>query len=458
MTLSCEISAVELPPDTSSAAPSAMVNIPGGEFVPFFKILDEAKKVQIQPFLIDQYPVTNQQYRDFVNTYPEWRRSRIKRLFAEKNYLQHWTDDLSWDSSIGDISQSPVTYVSWYAAQAYCECQNKRLPTLAEWEWVLVPSYIANETPNDREINEKILSWYARPTPEILPSVGKNRNHYGVYDMLGLVWEWVSDFNMDLITGDSRGSDGKMGSFYCGAASSQATDLVNYAGFMRYAFRNSLKPDFGIANLGFRCARDLTPAPPPATVGEMPELPLSPSPRTQVKTNKKSLKEIPERSLYHLRSTWRDQNNEEVHLSDALDHIQVVTMFFSYCEFACPMIIMDMKALAQGLNPDQIPRVHFSLISFDSERDNPARLQTVSKGHGLPDATWSVLHGNAKAVQELATTLGVKYRKDEKIGFYHNNLISVLDKAGLIAYQDVNTKQGITEIKNHINRLLADGQ
>jgi formylglycine-generating enzyme required for sulfatase activity len=60
-----------------------------------------------------------------------------------------------------------------------------------------------------------------------------------------------------MMTTDSRGEAGVEREAFCGAASQGATDRTDYAAFMRYAFRSSLKPDYTIHNLGFRCAKDL---------------------------------------------------------------------------------------------------------------------------------------------------------------------------------------------------------
>ncbi len=60
-----------------------------------------------------------------------------------------------------------------------------------------------------------------------------------------------------MIFGDSR-DDGVLDRrFFCGASAQDAQDVDDYPAFMRYAFRSSLKADYCIHNLGFRCAKDL---------------------------------------------------------------------------------------------------------------------------------------------------------------------------------------------------------
>src|SRR6185503_18110117 len=73
---------------------------------------------------------TREEFLGFVREHPDWRKSRVKALFAEESYLADWQDDLT---PAGAPAQ-PVTFVSWFAAGAYCESRGARLPTVAEWE------------------------------------------------------------------------------------------------------------------------------------------------------------------------------------------------------------------------------------------------------------------------------------------------------------------------------------
>ncbi|MFA5057787.1 MAG: SUMF1/EgtB/PvdO family nonheme iron enzyme, partial [Opitutaceae bacterium] len=86
-------------------------------------------------------------------------------------------------------------------------------------------------------------------------------NFYGARDLLDLVWEWVDDFNSAMVTGDSRGA-GAAGLF-CGSGATGSRDPSDYAAFMRTGYRSSLRANYTVPNLGFRCAQDLAPPPNP---------------------------------------------------------------------------------------------------------------------------------------------------------------------------------------------------
>lgn len=230
-----------------------MVRIKGGSFTPFLN--KDSIQVMIKDFSVDVYPVTNLEYKQFLEKYPNWQRSKVKGLYADAAYLRHWNADLDFKT---EISNSPVTYVSWFAAKAYCECQNKRLPTADEWDYLSLASETKANGSADKHFNQYILDWYSRPNPEKYPSVKKSfRNYYGVYGVHGLVWEWVLDFNSSMLMSESRTNASAEKDLFCGGGAEQSQDRQNYVAFMRYAFRSSLKGNYTVSNLGFRCAKSL---------------------------------------------------------------------------------------------------------------------------------------------------------------------------------------------------------
>lgn len=230
-----------------------MKKIDGGSFIPLYG--SDSARVQVNSFYLDEFPVTNQQFREFIIQYPKWRRSSVIRLYAEENYLRNWMNDSLLSENMQ--KESPVTNVSWFAAKEYCKCQDKRLPTTDEWEYAAMASETQKNAQKDSLFNLRITGSYEKPKT-YLQNVGSTyKNYWGIYDMHGLVWEWTNDFNSVLISGESRKDGETDRSLFCAAGSVGATDLMNYAAFMRYAFRGSLKANFCIQNLGFRCAKSI---------------------------------------------------------------------------------------------------------------------------------------------------------------------------------------------------------
>jgi len=250
-----------------------MARIPGGTYRPLYRqpvrverggrVERRVVTVAVKPFDLDRRPVTNAEFLAFVREHPQWRRSRVSRLFADESYLRHWRGDL--DPGPGAPAESPVVHVSWFAARAYAAAHGKRLPTVAEWEMAGAADERRRDARSDPKFLERLRSWYARPLPAVLPAVGTGaRNVWGVEDMHGLVWEWTLDFNSALVSGESRADAALERSLYCGAGASGAADFTDYAAFMRFAHRASLEARYTSAGLGFRCARDVPGAAPAA--------------------------------------------------------------------------------------------------------------------------------------------------------------------------------------------------
>lgn len=230
----------------------SMMLVKEGVYMPLY---GTKEIVPVDGFLMDVYPVTNQEFLEFVKKNPKWMRSKVKGLFADGNYLRTWENDVTFGAD--QLPNSPVTNISWYAAKEYCECQGKRLPTVDEWEYAAMASQTKPDAREVESFNQYILNWYETPNT-YKHEIGKTfKNYWGIYDLHGLVWEWTSDFNSVMISGESRkGSTGDT-NLFCGGAAVGASDLMNYAAFMRYALRGSIKANYSVKNLGFRCVKDV---------------------------------------------------------------------------------------------------------------------------------------------------------------------------------------------------------
>jgi formylglycine-generating enzyme required for sulfatase activity len=240
----------------SESGPADMALIPEGVYRPLFRTQSDPKEVPVRKFYLDILPVTTGDFLEFVRANPRWRRSQVKRIFADESYLKNWAGDLELGTNAP--AHTPATYVSWFAARAYALWKGKRLPTVAEWEYAASAGYTRPDGAVDAAFQLDVRRWYTTPAAGRLATVGADpANYWGVHNLHGLVWEWVADFNTTLASADARSDSGPDRQLFCGAGSLGARDLDNYPTFMRDAFRSSLKSDYCIHNLGFRCAKDL---------------------------------------------------------------------------------------------------------------------------------------------------------------------------------------------------------
>ena len=237
---------------TCSAAGTEMVLIKAGEYRPLY-LSENSPKVTVDSFLMDTTPVSNQQFQGFVEANPAWQRDNIPALFAEQGYLAHWSDNEPLEGQ----ESWPVVRVSWFAADAYCQSRGASLPTVAQWEYVARASQNHADGSDEPGYNQKILDWYARSAANqtLAPADSGKPNYWGVYNLHGLIWEWVKDFNNTLVSGESRADSTLDQNLFCGAGASGSADPSDYAAFMRFAHRTSLEATFTLKSQGFRCVK-----------------------------------------------------------------------------------------------------------------------------------------------------------------------------------------------------------
>ena len=188
-----ELSHLTIPDDL--IVPEDMVFIPAGEFQMGSE--DEEAQDDEQPnhvvfldaYLMDIYPVTNSEFRNFINANPKWRKTdvngeHISIEFQDGGYLRDWEDDTFPDGK----AEHPVTQVSWYAAMAYAQWVGKRLPTEAEWEKAARGGIGGKKYPWGDSIDGVNFN-----SDDTSPIGNTPANGYGLYDMSGNVWEWCLD-------------------------------------------------------------------------------------------------------------------------------------------------------------------------------------------------------------------------------------------------------------------------
>lgn len=225
-------------------APNGMIALPGGTFLMgsdrHYPEEAPAHRVTVSPFRIDATPVTNAQFRAFVaatgyvtqaeippraEDYPGAKPEMLKPggltfrpppgPVSLKQPLSWWdfTFGANWrrpygkGSDLRDLDHHPVVQVTFADALAYAVWAGKDLPTEAEWEFAarggledadyawgseLTPGgrHMANTWQGAFPVENLREDGYARTSPvRAFPA-----NGYGIFDMIGNVWEWTKDW------------------------------------------------------------------------------------------------------------------------------------------------------------------------------------------------------------------------------------------------------------------------
>lgn len=230
--------------ELASKISARSVKIAGGTYSPLFREPDEGDR-KISSFQFDKYPVTRSQFQDFLSRHPRFLPEAMPARLADSNYLEGWIGG----QAPSGTSDWPVTSVSWFAARAYCQSVGGRLPRVDEWEFAA--------RAEKKENLQQILNWYSQPADALRSvKVLKPDPATGLAGMHGIVWEWVEDFSSVIVQGDSRSSNDTDKDLFCAAGAMKAKRPEEYATFMRFAFRSSLKAKSAARSLGFRCAYD----------------------------------------------------------------------------------------------------------------------------------------------------------------------------------------------------------
>jgi len=148
--------------------------------------------------------------------------------------------------------ECPVETVTWHQAKAFCEAIGGRLPSEAEWEYAARAGTTTRYYCGDDAACLDAVAWY---TGSATHHVGeKTANAFGLYDMLGNVWEWVEDcWHSDYTDAPSTGEVWSGGD--CFYRVSHGGSWNNNSRGLRASFRNRLVPDNMGRYFGFRCSQ-----------------------------------------------------------------------------------------------------------------------------------------------------------------------------------------------------------
>ena len=157
-------------------------------------------------------------------------------------------------------------------------------------------------------------------------------------------------------------------------------------------------------------------------------------------------------SLYQIETIFTDDAGRPFPLGALRGRPVVLTMFFSSCGYACPLLVADVQAIRAQLPAAVREQAAFVLVSFDVARDTPVALHRYREERGL-DGGWTLLHGDADAVRELAALLGVKYKQETDGMFSHSNLVTILNAEGEIVHQRSGLRGGLDEATQALVRV-----
>ena len=259
---------------TTVTTPTPMVLIPAGTFqmgnddADAYDYEQPVHTVHLDAFYMNVYEVTNAQYKAFVDANPQWQKHRIYPQFHDGTYLSHWDGN---DYPPGKANH-PVTYVSWYAAMAYAQWADKRLPTEAEWEYAARGGLNGKKYPQGDTISPGDAN-YGRHVRDTT-AVGQYAvNGYGLYDTAGNVWEWCIDAWDEVFYAASHNIRNPIAGEhtlqslvenFTSVPTNPARVLrggswENYARSQRVDSRYRHTPRLTYGSYGFRCARSVTP-------------------------------------------------------------------------------------------------------------------------------------------------------------------------------------------------------
>jgi formylglycine-generating enzyme required for sulfatase activity len=224
-----------------------MVLVPAGRFL-MGSASGEANEqpeheVSLDAFLIDQFEVSNAQYRACVEA-GSCTASRLADAYTYRNYR----DDPAYDNY-------PVINVSWDQAVAYCTWAEKRLPTEAEWEY-------AASGPDDfdwpwgNSFDSQLSAASASDTQPV-DSYTEGASPFDVYNMAGNVTEWVEDVFDEGFYASSEGSHNPVNTGEAGSRILRGGSFDNTEASLYRTSRRLVKsPTFYDVDTGFRCAKD----------------------------------------------------------------------------------------------------------------------------------------------------------------------------------------------------------
>lgn len=142
--------------------------------------------------------------------------------------------------------------------------------------------------------------------------------------------------------------------------------------------------------------------------------------------------ELPGDSIYQIGSKWVDQDAKQLLLNDLQGKPTLLAMVYLSCEYLCPTIISEVRAIEAQLDPKVRAETRVVLVSFDPTKDTPQAMNAYAKKRKIDKGRWTLLTNNDETkIRELAASLNFKYQKTKGGEFTHSFLIVALNEAGV---------------------------
>jgi len=141
---------------------------------------------------------------------------------------------------------------------------------------------------------------------------------------------------------------------------------------------------------------------------------------------------LPASSVYQLAVALTDQTGRDFRLADRRGRPMLVSMFYSNCQFVCPMLIDTLRDTESKLDVGERDHLGVLMVSIDPAHDSVAVLKQKADERAIATPRWAMARTDPASVRKLAAVLGIQYRALANGEFNHTTALILLDADGRI--------------------------
>lgn len=150
-----------------------------------------------------------------------------------------------------------------------------------------------------------------------------------------------------------------------------------------------------------------------------------------------------------------NQDNKRVALKDFRNKVVLMNFIYASCGETCPALVTKFKEVQKEMKNNLGKELVLISLTIDPERDTPKILKAYAKKQEADPNAWQFLTGSPQDVYKVLDDYGIIYRKDEKGNIGHVNLVILIDKQGVQAYNFGGISYPAKQIIDKVNKLLA---